>query len=527
MKLKLYSIIGVSYEKNERGKKMKKILSLVLVLLMLASMLLACQKNEDPNSTENGPAVVPQGEVNLENVDDRGIPEDRLPRGAELEALGFAGSTVKILGYEEEIHQTIPDADSTEDPLKSKLFHHWNSIKERFDIQLEVKYVKGRYQHKAAFLTEARADDAAYDLIQTESLFPIELATEGRLCNLKKLGFPDLAMPWWPESVELFTQYDALYMIGSNSSACGISNFTVIFINDGVITSKGMASPVESVIRGVWTVEEMTNIVKLFAGAAENASEDTRYYGLVVDHTSRPTALYYSSGFDTVVNNVDGVGELAYNDESELEAISKALNKYEEMFTGVQTKIHRVSDRDVFDELSQSRTAMLLGSMEIIRSLENTEEYTVVPLPLLDESQSNPESAGKGYRTVHRDCFDMWCMPTTTANKTLGGMILEANASGEYRNIGIFYYDQYLKDRYSNGASGRECFDILRASVIYDLGRVAGQGSGFGAQGDFATCLTNATGFSNTFSANIKGKLDAHVMNFNKMLENMAKYVNN
>ena len=504
---------------------MKKILAMVLVLLMLASMLLACQKQEDPTSDPTNPAVVPQGDTTQE--DDHGYVADRLPTGAELESLGFAGSTLKIMGYEEDEAQTLPKEDSTEDPLKSVLYNHWGSVKERFDISFEVKYVKGRYQHKTTFFTEARADDAMYDLIQTESLFPMELATEGRLCNLKNLGFPDLEMPWWPESVELFTQHGGLYMIGSNTSACGISNMTLIFIDDGVITSKGMASPVESVIRGVWTVEEMTNIVKLFAGAAENATEETRYYGLVVDHTSRPTALYYSSGFDTVVNNADGVGELAYDEESEIEAISKALNKYEEMFTGAQTKIHRVSDRDVYDELQQGRTAMLLGYMEIIRSMENTEDYTVVPLPLLDEAQSNPEAAGKGYRTVHRDCFDMWCMPTTTSNKVLSGMVLEANASGEYRKIGPFYYEQYLKDRYANGASGRVCFDILRASVVYDLGRVAGQGAGFGAQGDFATCLTPATGFVNTFAGNIKGKLESHVINFEKMLENMAKYVNN
>ena len=480
-------------------------------------------KNEDPNSDPTNPAVVPQGDIQQE--DDHGYIADRLPTGEELKALGFAGSTLKILGYKDEEAQTLPKEDSTEDPLKSTLYNHWGSIKERFGIQFDVKYVEGQFKDKDKFFTEARADDAMYDLIQTESLFPISLATEGRLCNLKNLGFPDLEMPWWPQSVDQFSQYGGLYMIGSNTSACGISNMSVIYVNDGVITSKGMASPVESVIRGVWTVEELTNIVKMFAGAAENATEETRYYGFVADHTSRLTSFYYSSGFSEVVNNADGVGELAYDEESELEAITKGLNLYAEMFTGAQTKVHRVSDRDVYDELLEGRTATFLGYMQIIREMENTEDYTVVPLPLLDQSQSRPEEEGKGYRTVHRDCFDLWCMPTTTANKVLSGMVLEANASSEYRKIGPFYYEQYLKDRYANGASGRICFDILRASVIYDLGRVS-QLAGIGTKGAWSSCFT-ANGFDNTFAATMKGKMDSEVFNFNKMLSDMAKYVNN
>ena len=104
-------------------------------------------------------------------------------------------------------------------------------------------------------------------------------------------------------------------------------------------------------------------------------------------------------------------------------------------------------------------------------------------------------------------------------------MILEANASGEYRNIGPFYYEQYLKDRYANGANGRKCFDILRASVIYDLGRI-GQLAGIGCKSAWGSCFGNQT-FSNTFASTMQGKMDAEKSNFKQMLENMAKYVNN
>ncbi|MBQ7354800.1 MAG: hypothetical protein IJW62_04690, partial [Clostridia bacterium] len=233
---------------------MKRVLSLVLVLLMLAGMLLSCQKQEDPYTNPDGSStVVPDGEVDLERVDEEGYVADRLPTGDALAALGFAGSTVKVLGYEEEMDQTFPKEDSSSDPIKSKLYYHWKGIEEQFDITFNVKHQLAHMAHQTEFFTEARSDSANYDLIQTQSLFPISLATEGRLCNLMKLGFPDREMPWWPESVYQYSQYGGLYFIGSNSSACGISNMSAIFVDDEMIKSKGEASPVESVLRGVWT----------------------------------------------------------------------------------------------------------------------------------------------------------------------------------------------------------------------------------------------------------------------------------
>jgi hypothetical protein len=297
----------------------------------------------------------------------------------------------------------------------------------------------------------------------------------------------------------------------------------VIFINDGVITSKGMASPVESVIRGVWTVEEMTNVSKLFAGAAENATAETRFYGLSIDHYSRMHPLYYSIGFSSIVKNSDGVAEFGYDETNELEAITKAIAKFESLMTGVEVIMH---NDDNPSDMNEGRCAMLLGFMQYIRQLEKTEDYTVVPLPMLDESQSDEDSPSKGYRTVHRDWMDVWCMPMTTANKALSGIVLEANASSEYRLIAPFYYDQYLKDRYANGDSGRQCFDILRASVVYDFGR-AMQFADIGAENFWSACFPSTGQFANVFEANFKASSNARIYSLQEILDAYAKYKDN
>jgi len=497
---------------------MKKVISILLVLLMLSAMLISCQSKEDQEGPD-ADVVAPDGDVDTSDVDDCGYQNDRLPKGAELEKLGFKGSEVKVLSWDGEEGQTFPKENSTTDPIKAKLYNHWQGIAERFSITFNTKYTDSSWPGQSAFFTDARADDAMYDLIQTQSLFPTTLAREGRLCNIHNLGYPDLEMPWWPVSVKQWTQSGALYFVASNSSAMCISNMSVVFVNDGMITAKGGASPVQSVLRGVWTVEEMTKLSKLFAGAAENADEASRIYGLVVDDPSRIDRLYYSCGFSSVITNeATGESTLGYDEESELQAITVAINKLEALFTGPEVIVHPVDD---FTEMNEERTAMLLGYMQYIRTLEKTEEYTVVPLPLLEEGQYDT----LGYRTTHRDYTDVWCIPTTTTNKTLSGMILEASASSEYRMIGPFYYEQYLKDRYANGADGRKCFDLLRDSVVYDFGVVGGLASSTYWRGCFYS--GGNVVWSNDFAANYRANATERATTFKEVLDDYAKYVNN
>ena len=119
-------------------------------------------------------------------------------------------------------------------------------------------------------------------------------------------------------------------------------------------------------------------------------------------------------------------------------------------------------------------------------------------------------------------------MPTTTANKTLSGIVLEANASSEYRLVGPFYYEQYLKDRYANGADGRACFDILRDSVVYDLGR-AGQVAGLGAEAFWRACFCSGgvKSYENVFATKYKESASERATNLKEVLANFEKYVNN
>ena len=90
--------------------------------------------------------------------------------------------------------------------------------------------------------------------------------------------------------------------------------------------------------------------------------------------------------------------------------------------------------------------------------------------------------------------------------------------------VAPFFFEQYLKDRYSNGVEGRQCFDILRETMLYDLG-VAATISVLGAEKTWRACFRGS--FNNNFAETVKGQRNTLQRTLNDLLQNFEKYKNN
>ena len=503
---------------------MKRILSLVLVLLMLGSLLVACQSTptETPKDT-----TAQSGDVNSEkpddseknpssdtsdggNTDDKGFIKDTLP-----DDIDYDGKKVSMLGWKDCKNTAWPEEGNANDPIQDTSYWHKKSVEDRMGIEFDVYYESAGWSAQATFLTTARSEDAAYDLIQSQLLLPPVLAQEGRLSNLKKLQYPDLEKPWWPDSVELWTQYGALFYIGSNSSANSLGKLTVLFANQNMIAEAGLGNPVKLALRGGWTFEQMRTYSRSFAGLAE--ANPGEIYGFACDAASRLDSLYYASGFTGTLNNADGIAELCYDDKETLEQIVNMIDLYVEFFGGVETKINNTDTKQLYEET----TAFFLGCLELIRKVDDSETYAVLPLPKLTEEQTE-------YATIHSDATDIWCIPISASDKELSGIILEANASAEYRSVAPFFFDQYLKKRYSSDAEGMQCFELIRDSIVYDFGK-ANYFASIHVDNMFRSCFYTygsnpGVTVKNIFMTEYAKEIEAKRLALTKLLEDYQKY---
>jgi hypothetical protein len=111
-------------------------------------------------------------------------------------------------------------------------------------------------------------------------------------------------------------------------------------------------------------------------------------------------------------------------------------------------------------------TAFMAGYISQLTTLDDPSTYTALPTPKYDENQAE-------YKSVNTNGFDVWCIPLVAKDPALSATVMEAVASEDYRTVAPFYYDQYLKLRYSNNDIGVEIYDIIRNSVFIDFGRIS------------------------------------------------------
>jgi len=451
---------------RKRGKKMKnfkKLLCLIMCGIMLLGVLVACKtdKGDDVSDTEtdsDAEESVSETESVFE-TDENGFVVDDI-----TEDMTYDGTVIKVLGWENAKEYTLPeDSGNGNVQVISKIYYNKLAVEARLDIQFAVNYMKALGNDpglvaRSAFITEVKSGAGDYDLIQTYSLYPAVLAQEGLLVNLNNLEYPHLNMPWWPKAItEQWQQYDSLYFVANNSSAQAIRSMLVMYSNTEMIIGSGLKDPVELVLDGEWTVDKMMEYAKNFHGEA--VADPGNVYGFVVDDHSRTDGLYYGAGFHSTENNSNGVAEITWSDPSYRTRVSDYLDKLVTFFKLDEVEVAADSRALMINK----KTALMLASMSSVESLPDN-SYAPLPLPKYDTDSD--------YCTIQNMGYDMWCIPKTTSDAELSGVVLEAVASSEYRNVAPYYFDTVLKDRYSQDANGMKVFDIIRSSMVYDLGRL-------------------------------------------------------
>jgi len=90
-------------------------------------------------------------------------------------------------------------------------------------------------------------------------------------------------------------------------------------------------------------------------------------------------------------------------------------------------------------------------------------EFGILPYPKFDESQ---ERYGAYVTSAHT----LYSVPIDAQDPDLSGAVLELMASEGHRKIMPAYFDVTLKAKYSDGPVMSSVFDLLKDSIIFDVG---------------------------------------------------------
>lgn len=227
--------------------------------------------------------------------------------------------------------------------------------------------------------------------------------------------------------------------------------------------------PYDIVRSGKWTIDKMFTMVKGtykdLNGDGVKGPEDALGFisGYVWDD-----AFFWSSGLRTVDKTENG--DLKLSDSFTGEQTVNLLNKLAGYYGSGNDWWHVRDDTGIlYPFFTEGRTVFLQQSVNVMvlgyRDLPFT--YGMVPVPKYNENQ-------KDYITTVSMLHSLFMIPVDVSdeNTDRAGAVLECLASESYRIVSPALFETALKVKYANDPDAGEMYDIMRANVSFDIGRL-------------------------------------------------------
>ncbi len=424
---------------------MKRTLSLILLLLMCATVLFGCKSTASDET----------GTVSTLEVDEND----------ELGSYNFGGANFTILSRQETSYEHIGELDG--DSISEAVYRRNLAVSERFGVNIETVELAGGYDNRSEFVTAVRAahmtSDGSYDLLSTHSVYLGWFGAEGILADLTTLPVIDLTKAYWNQNL-----YNGLNIDGSCYIMLGDIGHTlyeymsVMFVNTKILeenqlVADGINGLYDMIDEGKWTWEAMYNMSKDYGNGAEDES-----YGLIFNtHAMRASMLAQEAGI--YQKGDDGRFYMP------LEASEHTINAVENMSKFFRLANMYFEDGWYFDQ--EKLTPMFTSGKSLFygqilgesakMAAEMGDGYAVVPLPKYDEFQGN-------YYTICGDEVTAIAVMENSKNDEMSGVITQALAKYGSEYVTPEYYEKALKYRYANDPRCPEILDKIRESLTIE-----------------------------------------------------------
>ncbi len=355
-----------------------------------------------------------------------------------------------------------------EDIVDNAIYNRNKLVEEKYGITITVSEASGDYQTDA--LNSILAGDDAYDIIFSHSRAAFIYAVQGAGYNIHDIPTIHLDKPWWSKDlIESCTINDRLYVLDGDISVTGLSLAMCVFFNKDIFDELGFPYPYETVLDGEWTFDEMSYYAK-------KGGKDLNGDGVIKAEDDR--FGFTTSEWNAPINVLYAAGEKVYdkNDEGELELTlysNKTVQVFEDFFRLMESEAcylaciegaNKYTGTDIFGTGRSMMTALSLGAAQEHRNMED--DFGIVPFPKFDEEDD--------YSTAVNGAAPLITIPITVSDVARTGAITEALCAYGSRDVIPAFYEKSLKTKYSRDEDSEVMMDIVKDSIIYDIGYVAG-----------------------------------------------------
>ena len=431
----------------------KRLLSLLLAGIVLASTMVSCGKEE--KKTETDANVV--AEVSEEEEGNFEVPKG-VAEGKEFNMYIALSTCNKSYLAEEENGNEINDAVFQ----RNALAEDWTGAEINFvgstrtsggsDQQLETNQIR----------TWIQAGDTTYDAyVHVQHTGMPTLIEEGMFANWNDIPHVNIENPWWYSNVARDICFgEKIFCMTGDYNLDSFSNTACLIFNKTMCDELGLEYPYQMVFDGTWTHDKFVEYIKKgtkdLNGDGKLDYENDRY-GFSGWMYEQIPALFVAYGGEAIVKDDDNLPKINIDNELTYTIIDKML----EVFDLEGSSYISVSDGSGVDNKMFNEGRLLFNDsfFEHVPGTRSLEDMDVgfVPYPKLSEDQEE-------YYSRTANVSGLTYIPITNTDLEKTGAVLETLAYFSGDTILDTYFDIILTIKSTRDVESEEMIPIIKNS---------------------------------------------------------------
>ena len=451
---------------------MKKLMSILLVVLMLIPLIVSCGGNDVTTTTESPTTEAPTTEAPTTEAPTTETPTTEAPKN-----IWSSKTDIRDTWSGKTLNVACSAWYSTEAPLGMPEVFIIEKNDAKFGVKIQEavldrnEFIESTYGVKVNWINATDASmhnvlEAAtiakninYDLALPRLMNAHSIVAGGYVYDLANREFIDFDNTYYnSDSVKAYTAHDHTFFVTGGFSTLDIDISSVIFFNKDLLSKKAINDIYDMVRKGEWTFD------KLFAYSEAAYSDNgdgirgNDTYGAALN----PYNYYDYFGVKNAgVNEATGQWEITIKGDRTddvINAILKTINHEEKVFITHGGIIYFNDNQVTF----VAENLMRLDEMEV-------ENIGIVPFPMLDKEQ------GRYYVPCNMLTSYAMCIPKLTQDREMSEYFMDVLCwTGEEYTTKA--YLETKKEYFKTDADMEMITEYIIPNISYDAGEVVGWG---------------------------------------------------
>lgn len=439
---------------------MKKKLSLILALLMLAS---AVSCGSDEQTTENTTAQ-----------DSETTAADTTP-AYDYPDIDLGGKKITALNSSTTwgFYTELDFENATGDILDDAVYERNIALEDKFKFDFDVVEIdiEGDIIDKMKASVLSGEDTYQFAFLRSEYISPLIL--ENMFIDLKTLPELRLNEDYWDQQINknaTVGENNSLFLAGTDFSLMGLQSTICTYFNVDMLDELGGEMPYDLVREGKWTMDEFNNYAKLAANL--NGDDSFSYspdgnarYGLVSWY-SGINALIFSCGGEYIARDEKNFPYLSIENQhfydlcEKITSVTGTEGVFAELNNRAENKHYEIAFAD-------SRALLTIAEVKAASQFRTmNDSYGILPLPKYDEAQEN-------YICYRAPATTLLCIPVTNTNANETAAILDAASYLSYTDVLPVFYTT-VTQKGLRDTDSIEMLEIIQSNRYLDIGRIFG-----------------------------------------------------